>query len=175
MQKKNSLQIEQSPKPPKTPALLVLDNLRSGLNVGAAFRIADSLGLSQIILCGICPQPPHREILKTALGASETVPWQYFDQTTLALQTLAQQGYQLIAIEQALGSTPLQNWQAPQTTTKLAFVFGNEVQGLDPQALSLCHQCLEIPQLGDKHSLNVSVSMGIIAWEYLKQTLHNQS
>lgn len=152
----------------KTPFVLVLDNIRSALNVGSAFRTADGFALEKIVLCGITAQPPHREILKTAIGATETVQWQHFEQTTEALLTLRQEGYLLIGIEQTDKSILLSNFVL-NPDKKYALVFGNEVKGLEEDALPLLDECLEIPQLGTKHSLNVSVCVGIIVWELFRQ------
>jgi len=148
---------------PKTPLVLVLDNIRSGLNVGSAFRTADAFALAGVHLCGITAKPPHREILKTAIGATESVDWQYFEKTTDSIVQLKSNGYRIIGIEQADKSIPLQEytWDG---VTPLALVFGNEVGGLADEALPLLDDCLEIPQFGTKHSLNVAVCIGIVTW-----------
>ncbi|MHB9147457.1 MAG: RNA methyltransferase [Candidatus Amoebophilus sp.] len=152
---------------PKIPLILVLDNLRSMHNIGAAFRIADAFLLEKIYLCGITAQPPHREIHKTALGAEETVIWEYVPDTYTLLQSLKNNGYLIVALEQTDESIPLQNYQI-NSNNKYALVFGNEVFGIQEEALAACDLALEIPQHGTKHSLNVSVSMGIGIWELTK-------
>ena len=151
---------------PKTPLVIVYDNVRSALNVGAAFRTADAFRLERIVLCGITAQPPHKEIFKTALGATETVAWQYAADTVAAIAALRAEGYEVWAVEQAEGSVWLNDFVAdPQQ--KYAFVFGNEVSGVSDAAIAACNGCLEIPQLGAKHSLNISVCTGIVLWHCL--------
>ncbi len=140
---------------------IVLDNVRSAHNVGAVFRSADSLGASQVVLCGICARPPHKEIHKSALGAELSVPFRYFEETTHALQTLQDEGYRLVAVEQVEGAVLLQNFKATEGE-KYAFVLGNEVDGVSTQALGMCHSAVEIEQKGVKKSLNVSVAAGIV-------------
>lgn len=151
----------------KTPVVLVLDNIRSGLNVGAAFRTADAFALEEIKLCGITAQPPHREILKTAIGATESVLWTYFQQVEEALQELKEAGYTLLAIEQTDSSTPLQRFTVNKEA-KYALVLGNEVHGVSNQALELVEGALEIPQMGTKHSLNIAVCTGIVSWYFFQ-------
>ncbi len=152
----------------KTPLVFVLDNIRSALNVGSVFRTADAFAMAHVYLCGITAQPPHRDILKTALGADESVEWTYLPNTLLALEQLQQQGYRVLALEQAATTTLLQAVPqlAPQPT---ALVLGNEVSGVEQTVLDRCDGVLEIPQFGTKHSLNVSVCAGIAAWEFVKQ------
>ena len=152
----------------KTPIIIVLDNIRSMNNIGSAFRTADSFLIEEILLIGITAQPPHREINKTALGATESVPWQYFSQPTTAIDYLNKENYQVLAIEQAHKSTMLQNFN-PQADTKYALVFGNEVKGVSDEIMSQVDGCLEIPQKGSKHSLNVSVSLGIVLWDFAQK------
>ncbi len=152
----------------KTPIIIMLDNIRSMNNIGSAFRTADSFLIEEILLVGITAQPPHREINKTALGATESVPWQYFSQATTAIDYLHKENYQVLAIEQAHESTMLQNFN-PQTDTKYALVFGNEVKGVSDEVMNLVDGCLEIPQKGSKHSLNVSVSLGIVLWDFAQK------
>ncbi len=152
----------------KTPVVLVLDNIRSMHNVGAVFRIADAFLLRGVFLCGFTPRPPHRDIHKTALGATETVPWQYFSKTREAVQFLRENGYHLWAAEQATGSLRLDQF-LPGDALPLGIILGNELSGVDPELLSQVEGCLEIPQSGMKHSLNVSVSAGIIAWDLFRK------
>lgn len=154
----------------KTPLVVVMDNVRSMHNVGSVFRTADAFLLQGIVLCGYTPVPPHRDIQKTALGATDTVEWQYFPTTVEAVEALRAEGFAIIAIEQAASSVMLNNFQ--QAAGKpLALVFGNEVSGVDPAVMQLADGCIEIPQLGMKHSLNISVSTGIVIWDlYCKLT-----
>ncbi len=154
----------------KTPIVVVLDNVRSGLNVGSAFRTADAFALAGVYLCGITAQPPHREILKTAIGATDSVHWKYFDKTTDALKSLQEEGYQLVAIEQAEGSVMLQDFQVKKED-KLALIFGNEVRGVANEAMEIVDACIEIPQFGTKHSFNISVSVGIVVWDLFKRKM----
>lgn len=154
---------------PKRRIAVVLDNLRSMANVGALFRISDAFLLEQIYLCGITACPPHREIQKTALGATETVAWKYEAQTSDALTYLLSQNYHLLAVEQTDESVDLATYLPPQDTP-LAVIFGSEVGGVSDEALALCHQAVEIPQFGAKHSLNVAVTAGIVLYK-LTQSL----
>ena len=139
--------------------------MRSLLNVGSIFRIADAFLLGEIYLCGITATPPHREIHKSALGAEESVSWKYFKTTAEALHLLASQSFTIVAIEQAEGQISLQHFQV-EGGKNYAFVFGNEISGVSEEAMELCHHAVEIPQAGTKHSLNVAVCAGIIAWQY---------
>ncbi|WP_235954310.1 RNA methyltransferase [Limnovirga soli] len=148
----------------KTPVVAVLDNIRSMHNVGSVFRTADAFLLEAICLCGYTPQPPHRDIHKTALGATESVDWLYFTHTIEAVQQLQQKGYKVYAVEQAVGSISLESFHLQQDQP-IAVVFGNEVEGVDSEVLKICDGCIEIPQLGMKHSLNISVAAGIIFWK----------
>ena len=150
----------------KLPAVIVLDNIRSLSNVGAVFRSADAFRISEVLLCGITACPPHREIHKTALGADETVKWRYFDTTEAACADLKSRGFKLFAVEQVEGSVSLQDFQAEPNS---AFIMGNEVDGVSEQVLPLCDGAIEIPQIGTKHSLNVSVCSGIIMWHLFCQ------
>jgi len=167
--------VDEFKKAPKTPIIVVLDNIRSMHNVGSVFRTADAFLVEAIFLCGYTPQPPHRDIHKTALGATETVDWLYFPTTFEAIQTLKSRNYTLFAVEQALGSISLEKFPEPET--KIAVVFGNEVEGVNAEVVNLCDGCIEIPQWGMKHSLNISVAAGIVLWklaEYrFKQTETN--
>lgn len=155
--------LEEFKSLPKTPLVLVLDNIRSALNVGSAFRTADAFALAGIHLCGITAQPPHREILKTAIGATESIQWQYFPKAADSLAQLKQQGYRILGIEQTDRSIPLHE-VTREDDTPLALVFGNEVGGLSDEVLPLLDACIEIPQFGTKHSLNVAVCIGIVVW-----------
>lgn len=154
----------------KTPLVVVMDNVRSMHNVGSVFRTADAFLLQGIVLCGYTPVPPHRDIQKTALGATDSVEWQYFPTTVEAVEALRAEGFAIIAIEQAASSIMLNNFQ-PEAGKPLALVFGNEVSGVDAAVMQLADGCIEIPQLGMKHSLNISVSTGIVIWDlYCKLT-----
>lgn len=155
----------------KIPVIVVLDNIRSMHNVGSVFRTADAFLLQGIYLCGYTPQPPHRDIHKTALGATETVHWKYFTSTQEAVQALREAGYQLWAVEQVENSIPLNQFDANQPAP-LAVVFGNEVTGVDAEVIKACDGCIEIPQLGMKHSLNISVAAGIVLWELVRTKLN---
>ncbi|SJZ52068.1 SpoU rRNA Methylase family protein [Chitinophaga eiseniae] len=148
----------------KTPVVLVLDNVRSMHNVGSVFRTADAFLLQGIVLCGYTPVPPHRDINKTALGATETVDWQYFPTTMEAVEALKNAGYRIMTIEQAAGSVMLDAF-VPPASQPLALVFGNEVSGVDAGVMKIADGCIEIPQSGMKHSLNISVSTGIVVWD----------
>lgn len=149
----------------KLPVTVVLDNVRSGLNVGSVFRSSDGFLVERIFLCGITAQPPDREILKTALGATETVPWKYFTNTGEALDELTGEGYQIIAVEQADKSESLE--VAPiDCGRKYALVFGHEVKGVDEALVPLLHRAIEVPQSGTKHSLNIAVCAGIVLWKF---------
>ena len=149
----------------KFPLVLVLDNIRSMMNTGSVFRTADAFLLEAICLCGITATPPHREIHKTALGATESVAWEYFPETTLAIEKLKQKGYRVFALEQVEGSCDLLHFR-PEKGEKYALVFGNEVKGVEEAALALCDGCIEIPQFGTKHSLNVAVTAGMVVWDF---------
>ncbi len=152
---------------PKLPYVVVLDNIRSMHNVGSLFRTADAFGCLKLLLCGITGTPPHREIQKTALGSEETVSWVHYADTVTAVQDLKQAGYYCLALEQAEGSIMLQDLVLP-LGQPVALVLGNEVEGVQQQVVDACDACLEIPQLGHKHSLNVSVAAGVAMWEIAK-------
>ncbi len=151
----------------KHSIIIVLENIRSMHNVGSVFRTADAFLAEGIYLCGYTPQPPHRDIHKTALGATETVAWKYFKNITEALNELRSSGYKIFAVEQTEESQPL-NFVSIEKNNKVAVVFGNEVEGVSNEALQLCDGSIEIPQWGMKHSLNVSVAAGIVLWELVR-------
>jgi tRNA G18 (ribose-2'-O)-methylase SpoU len=148
----------------KHPLVIVLDNVRSMHNVGSVFRTADAFLLERICLCGYTPQPPHRDIHKTALGATETVAWTYYPHTLMALGALKAEGYSPWAVEQVHGSIALQELSFTMDE-KIALVFGNEAEGVQLSVLQQCDGSIEIPQLGMKHSLNISVAVGVVLWE----------
>jgi tRNA G18 (ribose-2'-O)-methylase SpoU len=165
--------IEQFKRTEKNPFIIVLDNVRSLSNVGSIFRTADAFLTDAIYLCGITSCPPHREIQKTALGATESVTWKYFTTTIEAVKELKGKGYKIIAIEQAEGSTELQNLQI-EKRQKYALIFGHEVNGVDQEIVNICDHCVEIPQFGTKHSFNIAISVGIVLWEVNKPLMKGQ-
>ncbi|MFH0842495.1 MAG: RNA methyltransferase [Bacteroidota bacterium] len=160
--------IDQFKKSGKLPLIIVLDNVRSQGNVGSVFRTADAFLVEAVYLCGITATPPHREIQKTALGATESIEWKYFKDTSAAVRELKTAGYKIIGIEQAEGSTPLGDFRA-ERNIKYALVFGHEIKGVDQLVIDECDHVIEIPQFGTKHSFNIAVSAGIVLWELNKQ------
>ena len=164
MEELNRKTVEEFRRTEKIPVIAVLDNVRSMNNVGSIFRSSDAFLLEAIYLCGYTPRPPHRDIHKTALGATETVRWEYHEAIMPALDKLKQDGYVIYAVEQAEGSTMLQDLVIKESD-KIVLVFGNEVEGVQDDVISICDQCIEIPQAGVKHSLNISVAAGIVFWE----------
>ena len=163
----NRLTVEEFKEEKKTPLVVVLDNVRSLHNVGSVFRTADAFLVEAVYLCGITCTPPHAEIHKTALGAENTVTWKHYQDTHQAVADLKAQGYTVFAIEQAVGSTLLPDLQLDKSK-KYAVILGNEVKGVQQTVVDVCDGCIEIPQFGTKHSLNVSVTGGIIIWEFQK-------
>lgn len=161
------IDVETFKQTEKLPLVVVLDNIRSMHNVGAAFRTADAFLVEKIILCGITPRPPHREIHKAALGATESVDWQYYEGVKEAVIDLKTLGYTVVGIEQTNTSTMITDFTIDRSK-KFALVLGNEVEGISDEILTDLDECLEIPQLGTKHSLNVSVCGGIVMWEFFK-------
>ncbi len=174
MSELNRKSVEGFKSADKAPITVILDNVRSMHNVGSVFRTADAFLIEHIILCGYTPKPPHRDIQKTALGATETVHWTYQENTIAALSALKSNGYTIIGVEQAEGSQMLQNFTI-SPNQKIALIFGNEVDGVSDEALELCSQCIEIPQSGSKHSLNISVAAGIVLWECYKSIMANNA
>ena len=160
------LSVEAYKEIQKSPIVLVLDNVRSLNNVGSAFRTADAFRIEKIFLCGITGTPPHRDIQKTALGATESVEWEYCLNTMEAVNKLKSLGYQISALEQVERSKMLNDFE-PQEGQRYALIFGNEVFGVQEEVLNACDVVLEIPQLGTKHSLNISVSIGIAIWDLM--------
>jgi tRNA G18 (ribose-2'-O)-methylase SpoU len=155
----------------KKPIVVVMDNIRSMHNVGSVFRTSDGFLIDGICLCGFTPQPPHRDIHKTALGATETVDWVYYENTVEAVNELKAKGYKVYAIEQTEGSISLEQFKQlnPEANTHpMAFVFGNEVDGVDLEVIAICEGVIEIPQWGMKHSLNISVAAAIVLWEFVR-------
>jgi tRNA G18 (ribose-2'-O)-methylase SpoU len=162
----NRLSSEEFRDADKRKLIIILDNVRSLNNVGSVFRTADAFLVEAIYLCGITGTPPNKEIYKTALGADETVSWKYFATTMEALEACTQNGYAVYSVEQAEGSIMLNNFTTDNDA--LALVFGNEVNGVDIDVINASAGCIEIPQDGSKHSLNISVSVGIVVWQVVK-------
>ena len=160
--------IDDFKKSEKTPLVLVLDDIRSLHNIGSVFRTADAFLIEKIILCGITATPPNKEIHKTALGATETVTWEHHESVLDVITNLKKENITTLAIEQVESSIFLQDFRVDKTQ-KYALIFGNEVYGVAQEAVALCDGCIEIPQLGTKHSLNISVSAGIVVWDLFKQ------
>ncbi|MEL6303278.1 MAG: RNA methyltransferase [Bacteroidota bacterium] len=158
------LTIEGYKAAPKTPLILVLDNIRSLNNIGSVFRTADAFLVEKIYLCGITATPPHKDIRKTALGATESVDWTYGKDTLDVIHELKKNGVTVVSVEQAEGATLLQDFD-PKDHERIALVFGNEVKGVDQTVVSASDVVLEIPQGGTKHSLNISVSAGVVVWD----------
>jgi tRNA G18 (ribose-2'-O)-methylase SpoU len=168
------LTVEEFRQADKMPLTVVLDNVRSMYNVGSVFRTSDAYRVERIVLCGITGRPPHPEIHKTALGAEDAVAWTYCTDTLEAVRQLQQEGVKVYAVEQAEGSIDLSHTQlsTPNSPQKIAVVFGNEVKGVQQSVVDACDGCLELPQFGTKHSLNVATTAGIVIWEMFKQMLN---
>jgi 23S rRNA (guanosine2251-2'-O)-methyltransferase len=160
--------VDEFKKAEKIPLIIVLDNIRSALNVGSIFRTADSFLVEAIYLCGITACPPHREIQKTALGATETMAWQYFESNAEAIRSLNQKKYRIISVEQTSKSILLNDFHI-ERNEKIAVIFGNEITGVNEEFIAASDIAIEIPQAGTKHSLNISVCVGIVVWE-----MHNK-
>jgi tRNA G18 (ribose-2'-O)-methylase SpoU len=159
--------VEEFKQSDKIPVVVVLENIRSAYNVGSVFRTADAFLAQAIYICGYSAKPPHKEIRKTALGAEETVEWKHFKTAAEAIRELKDQQYKIFAVEQAEGSYELQAVNfGPQE--KIAMVFGNEVTGVEQTTIHLCDGCIEIPQLGMKHSLNIATAAGVVLWELVR-------
>lgn len=169
MSELNRLSAEEFKDAPKNPVVVVLDNVRSVLNVGSVFRTADAFRVSGLHLCGVTATPPGKEMNKTALGATESVNWTHFKDTVDSLKKLKNQGYVILAIEQVTGALSLEKYDFADK--KVALVFGNEVKGVAQECLELCDGAIEIPQFGTKHSLNISVSAGIAIWQAVQPYL----
>lgn len=167
------ISIDTFKKSVKLPIVVVLDNIRSMNNIGSVFRTCDAFRIQKIMLCGITAQPPHKDIEKTALGATQSVDWEYFPSTENAITTLKNLNYKIFAIEQVEHSSLLNNitWNGQE---QIALVFGNEVMGVEQNIVDIADDCIEIPQFGTKHSLNISVSAGIVLWHFCLLSLKNQ-
>jgi tRNA G18 (ribose-2'-O)-methylase SpoU len=159
--------VEEFKQSEKTPIIVVLENIRSAYNVGSVFRTSDAFLVEAIYIIGYTSQPPHKEIKKTALGAEETVLWKHFASSAAAIDELRTNGYNVYAVEQAKGSFKL-NAIEFEADEKIAVIFGNEVAGVEQSTISLCDGCIEIPQLGMKHSLNIATAAGVVLWELVR-------
>ncbi len=160
--------VEEFKKLPKIPLVVVLDNIRSLNNIGSVFRTSDAFLIEKIWLCGITARPPHKEIHKTALGATESVAWEHAEDTLALIEKLKDSKIEIISIEQAENSTMLQDFKI-DPAKKYAVIFGNEVKGVQQEVVSASDHCIEIPQFGTKHSLNISVSCGVVLWDLFKK------
>jgi tRNA G18 (ribose-2'-O)-methylase SpoU len=167
MDELNRKSVDEFKRSQKTPVIAVLENIRSAYNVGSVFRTADAFLLEAIYITGYTCIPPHKEIKKTALGAEETVHWKHFTDANQAITLLKQNGYKVYAVEQAINSISLEKLAAANDE-KLAFIFGNEVTGVEQSTIEQCDGCIEIPQLGMKHSLNIATAAGVVLWEIIR-------
>ncbi|WP_299833850.1 RNA methyltransferase [uncultured Tenacibaculum sp.] len=158
------ISVEEFKTATKTPIIVVLDNIRSLNNIGSVFRTSDAFLIEKVYLCGITATPPSKEIHKTALGSTESVSWEYVEDTLTLVEKLKSENVKVLSIEQAENSTMLDEF-TPETNQKYAVVFGNEVKGVQQEVVSASDKCIEIPQLGTKHSLNISVSCGVVLWD----------
>lgn len=164
----NRISTEEFKTVEKLPLIVVLDHVRSLYNVGSVFRSSDAFRVASVYLCGITATPPQVEIHKTALGAEDSVNWVYYERTQDAVEHLKAEGYEVWAVEQVEGSIMLQDFQ-PEKVKKYAIILGNEVKGVQQEVVDQCDGCIEIPQFGTKHSLNVSVTAGILVWEFARK------
>jgi tRNA G18 (ribose-2'-O)-methylase SpoU len=164
MQQLGRISVDEYKSSEKSPLIIIADNVRSMHNVGSIFRTSDAFLVEKIYLCGITPTPPHREIQKTALGATESVDWQYVENTLEVVNQLKKEGWTILALEQTTNSVMLDELKV-EKGEKIAIVLGNEVEGVNQEVINLCHKAVEIPQFGTKHSFNVSVSCGIMLWQ----------
>jgi len=167
MEELNRKSVEEFRQSEKLPIVVVLENIRSAYNVGSVFRTSDAFLLESIYICGYTAHPPHKEIKKTALGAEETVEWKYFKKTTEAINELRKETYRIYSVEQAINSHLLQQIKL-EKYEKLAVIFGNEVTGVEQSTIELTDGCIEIPQLGMKHSLNIATAVGVVLWEFVR-------
>ena len=170
----NRASVSEFKEQDKLPIVVVLDNVRSMHNVGSIFRTCDGFAVEQVCLCGITSQPPHREIEKTALGATQSINWTYYADPVQAVEQLRSDGYTIIAIEQAENSIMLNDFEADKSK-KYALIFGNEVNGVSEEVMQLIDACIEIPQFGTKHSFNIVVSAGIVLWDFFNKLADNRS
>ncbi|HYV53754.1 MAG TPA: RNA methyltransferase [Chitinophagaceae bacterium] len=173
MEELNRKSVEEFRRSEKIPIIVVLENIRSAYNVGSVFRTSDAFLLESIYICGYTAYPPHKEIKKTALGAEETVKWKYFKKTNEAIGELRKENYRIYSVEQAINSHPLQQVKFEENE-KLAVIFGNEVTGIEQSTIELTDGCIEIPQLGMKHSLNIATAVGVVLWEMIRTRIPPQ-
>lgn len=164
----NRLSAEEFKRASKAPVVVVLDNVRSLNNIGSVFRTADAFRVEKICLCGITARPPHKDIRKTALGSTDSVVWAYFEKTPDAVRALQNDNYKVFAIEQVDKSIPLNEFY-PENINRIAFVFGNEVRGVEEEVVKIADGCIEIPQFGTKHSFNIVISAGIVLWDIFQK------
>lgn len=169
MDELHRISVEEFKNSKKTPIVVVLDNVRSMSNIGSIFRTCDAFRVEKLCLCGITATPPNREINKTALGATESVDWQYYKTTLECVEELKGKGYKIFSIEQAQNSTMLQKF--PKENSPFAIILGNEVEGVEQNIVNISDETIEIPQFGTKHSFNVAVTCGIVLWDFVKKTL----
>ena len=167
MEELNRKSVDEFKLSEKIPIVIVLENVRSAYNVGSIFRTSDAFLLESIYICGYTAHPPHKEIKKTALGAEDTVAWKYFKKTREAIEELRKENYRVFSIEQAVNSHPLQETTI-EKDEKIAVIFGNEVTGVEQSTIELTDGCIEIPQLGTKHSLNIATAVGVVLWEFVR-------
>ena len=172
MDELNRKSVEEFKRSEKTPVIAVLENIRSAYNVGSVFRTADAFLLEAIYITGYTALPGHKEIKKTALGAEESVEWKHFENAAAAIAALKEEGYKIFAVEQVVGSLLLQKVTFT-STEKIAVIFGNEVTGVEQDTIALCDGCIEIPQLGMKHSLNIATAAGVVLWEIIRTRITN--
>ena len=168
----NRISVTDFHKAKKLSLTIILDDIRSFYNIGSIFRTSDAFRVEKIIICGITACPPSVEIHKTALGAEDSVDWQYYENIFTAIDELRRNNYMIVAVEQVEGSTKLNNWNLKKNT-KYALILGNEVKGVKQDVVNICDECLEIPQYGTKHSLNVSCTASIVIWEYFRKVIEN--
>ncbi len=174
MDELNRKSVEEFKRSEKTPVIAVLENIRSAYNVGSVFRTADAFLLEAIYITGYTCIPPHKEIKKTALGAEDSVDWKHFANATDAILALKENGYKVFAVEQAMNSLQLQQ-ASFKANEKIAVIFGNEVTGVEQSTIEQCDGCIEIPQLGMKHSLNIATAAGVVLWEIIRTRMFSQS
>ncbi|MEP7163801.1 MAG: RNA methyltransferase [Ferruginibacter sp.] len=174
MDELNRKTVEEFKRSEKTPVIAVIENVRSAYNVGSLFRTADAFLLEAIYITGYTAKPPHKEIKKTALGAEDSVDWQYFPNASEAIIQLKTTGYKVYAVEQVVNSHPLQQMDFKKDD-KIAVIFGNEVTGVEQETILQCDGCIEIPQLGMKHSLNIATAAGVVLWEIVRTRMNTSS
>jgi len=167
------LDLDQFKQATKTPITVILDDIRSLNNIGSVFRTCDAFRIEKIVLCGITATPPHKDIQKTALGATDSVPWSYSEDVVATINELQAQDYTICAVEQTVNAVMLDQFHPAANQNKLAVIFGNEVKGVSQKAIDNCHVVIEIPQFGTKHSLNIAVSTGVVLWDLFTKVRPN--